>query len=72
MTKEEARQIFHPFYQIPHNQHLNPSGVGVGLSICKQICESLGGEIEAFTAPNCGSNFVFTMEVFEIMDDNVP
>jgi len=27
------------------NAHLNPNGVGLGLSICKKICVLLGGGI---------------------------
>ena len=66
MTAEEALHVFDPFNNRPNHQKLlNPLGVGVGLSICKQICESLGGDIKLFTKLNSGSNFVFTMAVYE-------
>ena len=44
-------------------------GVGVGLSICKLICESLGGDIQVYSEPGKGSNFVFCMQVFEHESD---
>ena len=72
MTKEEVSRVFDPFYCSPYSQNLNPTGIGVGLSICKQICESLGGNIQVFSAPNCGSNFVFTMDVFDCEKESVP
>ena len=40
-------------------------GIGVGLSICKLICESLDGDIQVFSILNQGSLFAFTMKVIE-------
>ena len=57
--------MFDPFNKRPNHRKLNPIGVGVGLSICKQICESLGGDIKVYTELSSGSNFVFNMAVYE-------
>ena len=43
-------------------------GNGVGLSICKMICESLDGDIQVASFPNTGSFFTFTMKVKEVSD----
>ena len=43
-------------------------GNGVGLSICKMICESLNGDIRVYSILNQGSFFVFTMKVREASD----
>ena len=40
-------------------------GVGVGLSICKQICHRLSGDIQVLLRPTGGCEFAFSMEVFE-------
>ena len=64
MSEDEAERVFEPFYRSLNHYALNPTGVGVGLSICKQICQRLGGDIQVMTEPNIGSKFVFTMEVF--------
>ena len=47
MSKEEADHVFEPFSRSPNIQSrkLNPSSNGVGLSICKKICQSLEGDI---------------------------
>ena len=54
MTEEEVSQVFDAF-----------EGRGIGLSICKQICRSLGGNISVTSRPNVGSRFKFTMQVFQ-------
>ena len=41
-------------------------GNGVGLSICKMICESLDGDIKVASFPNFGSFFTFTMKMKEV------
>ena len=67
MTKEEERNAFEPFYRARNEQseNLNPNGNHVGLSICKQICKSLGGDISVISVPDRGSQFTFTMKVFD-------
>ena len=44
--------------------YMNPMSNKIGLSICKQICHRLGGEILVKSVPNNGSTFVFSMPVF--------
>ena len=71
MSEEETHDLFKPFFR-SHNsisQNLNPSGYGVGLSICKLICESLDGSISVHSKPGKGSKFTFTMRVFTILKD---
>ena len=68
MTQEESKKVFDSFYENKSHSKLNEMGTGVGLSICKQICKRLGGDIQVFSAPLSGSKFVFTMQVFDIDD----
>ena len=43
----------------------NPRGNGLGLSICKKICQALGGDIWIdSTSPN-GTTFKFTVKSFK-------
>ena len=42
---------------------MNVRGHGLGLSICRQICENLGGSITANSIHGHGSEFIFTMRV---------
>ena len=71
LSKEEIEHIFDPFWRSKNieSRKLNPSGRGIGLSICKLICESLDGDIKVFSAPDYGTTFLFTMK--GLMDDNI-
>ena len=66
MSVDEVRNIFVPFGRSKNMESLerNPSGNGVGLSICKKICEALGGTIKVTSLPNIGSKFIFSIKVF--------
>ena len=45
---------------------VNSEGIGMGLFICKQIVENLGGTIECHSAgEGKGSTFMFSMEIKE-------
>ena len=41
---------------------MNPYGNGIGLSLCKKICQSLDGDIIVISLPGHGSEFIFTMK----------
>ena len=45
MTEKEVRSAFKPFYCGASQKHMNPNGIGIGLTISKLICENLEGEI---------------------------
>ena len=45
---------------------MNVHGHGLGLSICKEICENLGGTISVKSLEGFGSTFTFTIDVFKL------
>ena len=45
ISAEDQQKLFEPFCKLEANSDCNPNGIGLGLSICKLICESLGGNI---------------------------
>ena len=68
MSKLDAINVFNPYYKTQniHSQRLNTHGHGLGLNICKKICESLGGSIEVETQLHIGSTFTFAIDVSKI------
>ena len=67
MSEQEQARVFEPFQQTDsvESQKMNRHGNGVGLSICKQICESLEGQISVVSKQKVGSKFTFTHRVFQ-------
>ena len=49
---------------------MNVRGHGLGLSICKQICENLGGNITVSSIQGHGSEFVFTNKIEKLKYKN--
>ena len=64
MTESEVTTLFEPFHASQNitSKSLNPNGRGLGLFICKRICEHLGGKIEVVSEEGLGTKFIFTME----------
>ena len=62
MNEEQLKNAFIPFHKDIYDAHgLHPSN-HLGLSICKKICEELGGTITAISVPNMGTTMKFTMD----------
>ena len=62
---EEQDKIFERFYQIENAATKRHYGIGLGLSICKDIAEAHGGRIWVESKERGGSNFVFTLPLFK-------
>ncbi|WP_226685233.1 ATP-binding protein [Shewanella indica] len=54
MPIEEQQDLFNPFVQA-HNGAHNKGGTGLGLPICRSLCEMMGGSITLVSEPGQGT-----------------
>ncbi|MFP4288928.1 MAG: PAS domain S-box protein, partial [Bacteroidales bacterium] len=59
---ERQKNIFSPFSQVHEINTENYQGIGLGLSICKEIVELHGGEIGLSSIPDKGTTIWFTFK----------
>lgn len=60
MTLEEQQKLFKPFPKITSRKD-NPTGNGLGLAICKSLCDGLGGNIRVVSQFGQGSTFTVAL-----------
>ena len=63
ISEHEQHQIFDNFYRGEKAISMAIGGVGLGLSISKELVRLLGGKINVKSTPGQGSHFSFTMPV---------
>lgn len=68
MTEEEQQRIFNAFTRLPGAQ--GKEGVGLGLSITREIVQMLGGNIRVSSKKGSGTKFTVTIPV-ETVSENV-
>ena len=67
MNKDDLRKLFKAFAQLSNkNPRQSALSNGFGLSVCKKICNHLGGDISAESVFGCGTTFTFTMVIEQI------
>ena len=60
---EELERVFDKMYRIEQRLSVNPSGMGLGLAVCKALVEAHGGRIWVESVVNKGSTFHFTLPI---------
>jgi PAS domain S-box-containing protein len=57
IASDQLQRIFEPFVQVDTSPARRAQGTGLGLGICKQLAQLLGGDIEVESVPAKGSIF---------------
>ena len=63
ISAEEQAKLFQPFQQAESNMARKYGGAGLGLVICRNLVEMMGGRIWVQSEPGKGSTFAFTVKV---------
>jgi PAS domain S-box-containing protein len=61
MTAPQLAKIFEPFTQADGSTTRRFGGTGLGLTICRQVVEAMGGRLEATSVLGSGSTFAFAI-----------
>ena len=58
MSEEAQKKLFIDFSKLDENIKSNPGGVGLGLSICKNLIEGMGGSVSVKSKLGIGTDFI--------------
>ena len=59
ISQAQQQQLFDPFYQV--EDATSQAGAGLGLAICKWLCELMHGQLTVVSEPGLGSSFTLQM-----------
>jgi signal transduction histidine kinase len=57
----DQRRVFERFYRADPNLAVAPAGTGLGLYICRELVQRMGGRIDVRSQPGSGSTFWFDL-----------
>jgi len=63
MSKDQLKRVFDRFYQVDSSLTRPFGGLGLGLSLVRDLVQSLEGTLEVQSRPGHGSTFVITLPV---------
>ena len=71
ISEEDQNNIFDPFTQADASRSRSHDGAGIGLYMCKQICELMGGQLSLTSEPDKGSTFSLSFPYCKTLSDEV-
>lgn len=71
IADDHLEALFEPFTQADPSATRGYDGVGLGLAICRDLTDLMGGRLEARTTLGKGSTFTFGIPLGQVADDDV-
>lgn len=68
LTPAQVQRLFRPFMQADPSIADRYGGSGLGLSLCRELCQLMGGDIDVHSTPGVGSRFAFEVDVSPARD----
>ena len=62
ISPENQNKLFQNFGKVTETQEVNKSGVGLGLSICKEIINAHGGSVDIQSEIDRGTDFIINLK----------
>ena len=69
ISADERARLFQPYYRVERDRQ-RFHGLGLGLTLSRQIVEGLGGEIWVESGEDRGSTFIFTVPLPSSANDS--
>ena len=63
ISKGDQARLFEPFAQVENSGQLALNGAGLGLVICRSLCEMMGGSLELCSQPQVGTLVQISLKV---------
>jgi signal transduction histidine kinase/ActR/RegA family two-component response regulator len=73
VPKDDQQRIFDPYVQASASTARSHGGTGLGLSLCRQLVQAMGGELWLQSEPGQGATFGFELPLAaSLLVENVP
>ncbi|MES2868380.1 MAG: transporter substrate-binding domain-containing protein [Pseudomonadota bacterium] len=63
ISERDQARLFEPFAQVENSGQLAINGAGLGLVICRSLCEMMGGTLTLVSQPNAGTLVHITLKI---------
>ena len=64
MSEEAQKKLFLNFSKLEDHGKVNQKGIGIGLSICKEMIDQMGGSVAVESVVDSGTDFIIDLKTW--------